>query len=152
METTRTYRYGFGTHVPVTTVLNSTHNNATTSESTCGTNISNAIDTAIGLEEKVKNISQDLGKIREDIHDEIKENNVNMMAKMKEVTTKSMKEFMTRIEAMISYGIRLINHIGIGLGFAYGAYKYLSPLFLIYKLPLPSISNSANAILQMLEF
>ncbi|XP_021275913.1 uncharacterized protein LOC110410507 isoform X2 [Herrania umbratica] len=90
METTCTHVYGFGTRVPVTALLNGTQSNAATSESACGPINANVTSPAIALEEKVKNLSNNLDKIHEEIREEIK----NAMSE-------SMSEFMACMEPMI---------------------------------------------------
>lgn len=66
--------------VLIIALLSGTQSNAIISESGCGLTNSNPLSPAIALEEKTKNLLQDLRKI----HEEIKENNTNLMANMKE--------------------------------------------------------------------
>lgn len=75
--------------MPATIVLSVAHDNPATFESLYSPSVLNAIDLVIRLEEEVENLSKDLGKICE----EIKGNNANIMA--------NMKEFMTLMEVMI---------------------------------------------------
>ncbi|EOY26627.1 Uncharacterized protein TCM_028516 [Theobroma cacao] len=94
IEITRTVVYRFGTRVPTTALLTRTHNNVATFESTCGPMPSNTTSPVIALEEKVENLSKNLGKIRDELRGEICEEIKNAMAE-------SMSEFMARMESMI---------------------------------------------------
>ncbi|EOY16724.1 Uncharacterized protein TCM_035601 [Theobroma cacao] len=61
IKTARTHVYGFGTRVPATALLTGTHSIVATSEFACGPINSNATSPVIALEEKVKNLLENLG-------------------------------------------------------------------------------------------
>ncbi|EOY16593.1 Uncharacterized protein TCM_035414 [Theobroma cacao] len=94
METTRTHIYGFGIRVPITALLSGTQSNTATSESARGPINSNATSPVIALEEKVNNLSENLGTIHDEILGEIREEIKNAMVK-------SMSEFTADMETMI---------------------------------------------------
>ncbi|EOY32700.1 Leucine-rich repeat receptor-like protein kinase family protein [Theobroma cacao] len=77
METTRTHVYGFSTRVPATALLIGTQSNVATSEFACGPLNLNVTSPAIALEEKVEHLSENLGKIRDEIHGPLKPDSSN---------------------------------------------------------------------------